>query len=103
MRLGFSGHYEPRSRIYTVYRCKVGSEGHSNVIEPTKSRPYTCPFWRMFGNQFPMAVFTEASLKFSYKYDSPWPWGGISSGSSEVFTLDLSTSPPRWMTGTPLH
>ena len=69
-------------------------------------RPYTCPFVQVVGVFIPIrkdAKILLAEMEFMTEYDSRWPGSGRSTSSSNVFTLDVNTVPPRWVIGRPMQ
>jgi hypothetical protein len=74
----------------------------ANLLEPTQSRPYACPFNRTVQVEGTNAKILAADIVFESEYDSPWPWGTRTSINSDSFTLNTKTIPPQWMPGAPL-
>lgn len=72
----------------------------SNMIEPSSTAPYTCPFNKAIG--IGNATITSATIQFASEYDS-WLWPNRTKSLSPVFTLNTETNPRRWEEGQPLQ
>jgi hypothetical protein len=79
----------------------IAIQVHSlNYLAPEQTGPYTCPFNQTLSDQSPIV---RARIAFVLKYDSPWPWQSRRVIETDDFILNTSTTPPHWMTGTPLR
>jgi hypothetical protein len=68
-----------------------------------QSRPNICPFYAFIGGTGVEHV-SAAQIAFTSEYKSSWPWAREKiAATSDVFTLNNSSTPPQWMQGEPLH
>jgi hypothetical protein len=81
---------------------QIEARGVNPILRATKSRPFTCPFRGLMfvGTGDAADRLTAAQIEFVSVYDRTWFWTVKS--TSDVFTLNTSTMPPRWLPGEPL-